>query len=297
MPRGACRSAPRIPGPSRGADLRRELPALRLPHSVGWYSFFAVTGSTALRCALVSESRHHWKTRRQAIDTQPLLGLLRSFCFARGEQPALGSAIRTTESGYLQMSPEARCIPFTAKQVFDTTQSRFHRQARLDPGKLTSLTISNAYEKARGTVAIKLASLIPARRFAGPEVDRAELQHYLASLVFFPPMLLNHVALEFKVVAPLVLRFWDRHDRAATVDVELSDSGSPLACRAERPRVAGKRFILTRWSATASEFHILEGLRVPFHLQAAWHLAHTTFTYYQSRITSFEVLREYRRAA
>jgi hypothetical protein len=44
------------------------------------------------------------------------------------------------------MSPEARWIPYTAEQVTDSTRSSFRWEARLDPGKITSPTVTDAYE-------------------------------------------------------------------------------------------------------------------------------------------------------
>jgi hypothetical protein len=76
---------------------------------------------------------------------------LRSFCFPGGEEAARRiRAIRTTQRGEIRMSPEARWIPFTADEFIDATRSSFRWEARLDPGKVGSPIVIDAYEDGHG---------------------------------------------------------------------------------------------------------------------------------------------------
>jgi hypothetical protein len=80
---------------------------------------------------------------------------------------------------------------------------------------------------------------------AGPQADRGELQRYLASLIYCPAILLSHPSLE-----STALRLRDRQDPpGATIDIEISENGKPVACKAERPRLFGKQSVLTPWMA------------------------------------------------
>lgn len=227
-----------------------------------------------------------------AIETQTLLARLRAFCFPCGEEPArLIRTVKTTETGQMRMAPGARWIPFTAEQEIDSRYSSFSWVARLDPGKITSATVTDAYEQGRGRLIVKVGGLIPVRRISGPEIDRGELQRYLASIVFCPPILLNHPTLEYSVVGPLTLRIRDTRDiSGASVDLDISEEGRPLICRADRPRMVGKQALMTPWSATGGEFRIWEGLRVPKRLEVTWHLPEGTFSYYRGEITLFHTI-------
>jgi hypothetical protein len=192
----------------------------------------------------------------------------------------------------MQMAPGARSIPFTAEQQLDSTHSSFTWQARLDPGKLASVTVIDAYQESHGRLSVKLAGLIPAKKFSGPDVDKGELQRYLASLALCPPMLLNHPTLQFEAIGPFTLRISDSKDPThAAIDLDISEQGCPEACRADRPRLVGKHSVLTPWSAIASEFRICENLRIPFHLEVRWHLPEAPFVYYRSQLTSFHPIR------
>ncbi len=228
-----------------------------------------------------------------AITEESSLVRLRSFCFPGGEEAARRiRVVRTTQRGEIRISPEARWIPFTANEFIDATQSSFRWEARLDPGKIGSPTVIDAYEGGHGRLQVKLGGIVPVKKITGPDADKGEIQRYLASVVFCPPMLLNNPTLDWNAVGPFTLRLRDRQDSTrATVDVELSEEGRPLVCRADRPRLVGKQAVLTPWLATGSEFREYEGLRVVTHLEVAWHLPEGPFSYFRAELTSFAAVR------
>jgi len=229
----------------------------------------------------------------QASQTRTLLARLRAFCFPGGEDAARRiRAVRTAEKGEMRMSPEARWIPFTAEQLTDATRSNFRWDARIDPGKIGSPVVSDAYQEGHGRLVVKLGGVLPMKKVAGPDADKGELQRYFGSIVFCPPILLNHLSLDFTVVGPFTLRVRDREDpTGATVDIDIGEDGRPLACRADRPRAVGKKAVLTPWSATCSQFREWEGLRVASKLEVSWHLPDGPFIYFRGEITAFVAVR------
>jgi len=234
------------------------------------------------------------EAQSEALASRALLGSLRAFCLPGGEAAALRvRAIRTTQIGEMRMSEAARWIPFTADETIEATCSSFRWEARLDPAKIGSPTVIDAYEEGRGRLVVKLGGVLPIRKITGLDADRGELQRYLASILSCPPILLNHPSLEWSAIGAGTLRVGDRADVAgASVAIDLNEQGRPLVCRADRPRIVGKEAILTHWSATGADFREYEGLRIPSHLEAAWHLPEETFTYFRAEITSLKVIRE-----
>jgi hypothetical protein len=227
-----------------------------------------------------------------AADTHTLLTRLRTFCFPRGEAAArLIRAVRTTQIGEMRMSPEARWIPFTATETIEATRSCFRWEARLDPDKIGSPSVTDAYEQGHGRLVVKLGGILPVKNVTGVDADKGEIQRYLASMLFCPPILLNHLTLEWEAIGPSTLRVHDRADPAtSTINVDLSDDGCPLVCYATRPRIVGKQTILTPWSGKGSEFREYAGLRAPTLLEVAWHLPDGPFTYFREEITSFSAI-------
>jgi hypothetical protein len=229
----------------------------------------------------------------QASDTLTLLARLRSFCFPGGEEAARRiRALRTAEKGEMRMSPQARWIPFTAEQFTDARRSSFRWDARLDPGKIASPMVTDAYEEGHGRLVVKLGGVLPVKKITGPDADKGELQRYLSSIAFCPPILLNHSSLDCAAVGPLTLRLRDRDDpTGAAIDIDIDDDGRPLGCRADRPRTVGKKAVPTPWFATCTEFHEWEGLRVPTRLEVSWHFPEDRFVYFRAEITSFVAIR------
>jgi hypothetical protein len=81
-------------------------------------------------------------------------------------------------------------------------------------------------------------------KMAGLDADKGELQRYLSSIAFCPPILINHASLDCTAVGSVTLRVLDRKDSTgATVDLDVSEEGQPLTCRAVRPRIVGKQAI------------------------------------------------------
>lgn len=222
-----------------------------------------------------------------------LLARLRRFCFPGGAEAARSvTAIRISEQGEMRMSPEARWIPFTAEEIIDARRSSFRWQARLSSRRLTPITVTDAYENGHGYLTVKAAGLIPLKKITGADADKGELQRYLASIAFCPPILLNHAALNCTKAGPLTLRVRDQGASAeAMVDLELAEDGRPLACRAERPRLVGKQSVLTPWMGKYLEFQEWEGLRVAARLEVSWQLPEDLFTYFRSQLTSFTCIR------
>lgn len=222
-----------------------------------------------------------------------LLARLRQFCLPGGEGAARSvNGVRIAEQGEMRMSPEARWIPFTAEQTIEARRSSFRWQARLSSGRLTPVTVTDAYEDGHGYLAVKAAGLIPLKKITGTDADRGELQRYLASTMFCPPALVNHSSLEWNAVGPLTLRIRDRYDRTgATVDLEIAPEGRPVTCQAERPRLVGKQSVLTPWRGSYLEFREWEGLRVASRLEVSWQLPEGPFTYFRSELTTLAALR------
>ncbi len=221
-----------------------------------------------------------------------LLNLFRSFLFPNGDASArVMEAIRTKQKGQMRASPGARWMPFVAVEITDTGTSAFRWEARIGSGAFTRTSVTDAYEHGHGRLVVSLGGLVPIKKLVGPEFDIGELQRYLGAICWLAPVASNHESLEWEAAGSATLRVRDRlGPRAAWVDFELGPDGRPIACRAERPRTAGNRSVMTPWSARASGFELWEGFRVARRLEASWELPEGTFNYYRSDVTSFEAV-------
>jgi hypothetical protein len=229
------------------------------------------------------------------IETSTPVECLRAFALPGGETALRGvRGVTLILRGEIRSAPTARWMPFTAKQTIEATRSAFRWDARLRAGPLhaLALAVTDGYESGHGWMVIRAAGVLRLARNEGPDVDKGELQRYLAEIVVCPPALALHPSLEWTELGPSTLRVRDRAaDSGVVVDFEIGRDGRPLSCRADRPRAVGKQAVVTPWSGTFAEPKEWEGLRVPTRLEATWHVEDGPFTYVREETTSLTVLR------
>jgi hypothetical protein len=220
-----------------------------------------------------------------------LLARLKAYCLPGGEDAARGvRGVRSRQRGEFRARRDARWMALTADEFVDATQSAFRWDARMGTG-LMSVAVTDAYEQGHGRLVVRKGP-VPLMKMAGPDVDKGELQRYLANAITCPPMLLHHPSLEWTRVGALTLRVRDRADpTGATVDLELDETGRPISIRAERPMLVGRQSILTAWSAVGTDDREWDGLRVPTRLEASWHPPEGAFTYIRMEVTDFAAVR------
>lgn len=226
-------------------------------------------------------------------ETAELVERLRRFFLPGCEERARGiRGIAAKQRGEFRGAPTARWIPFTSEDFIDATRSAFRWEARMSGGTMKSVVIVDAYENAHGLIAVKLGGIVPVKKVTGEDVDKGEIQRYLASLALCPPMMINHPGLQWSVAGIATLRLRDLHDATgSTVDIEIDGDGRPAAFRADRPRAAGERSVITPWSGTCGEYREIEGVRIATKLEVSWELPDGMFTYYHGEVTTLTMLR------
>lgn len=228
-----------------------------------------------------------------AVDApQAVLARLRAYCFPEGEERGRQvSAIRTTEKGEMRTVPDARWVRFTAEQTIEARRSSFRWHARYQGGSMGWISVTDAYRGGHGRLLVRLGGVIPVLKMEGLQADQAELQRYLASIALCPPIMLNHESLDWTAAGRLRVRVRDYSNEAeAAVEIEISEAGCPLACRADRPRAIGKQMVLTPWSATCGGFKECDGIRVPTQLNVSWQLPDGRFAYYRSEVIAYRLV-------
>ena len=224
-----------------------------------------------------------------AIETATPLERLRAFARPGGEASLHGvHGVRLTLRGEIRSGPRARWMAFQAEQTIDATRTAFRWTARLRVGPFGAipLAVTDGYEAGRGRLVVR-AGVLRLARIEGSDVDKGELQRYLAEVVACPPALWLNPALECTALGESALRIRDRDSaEGVAVDVLVGSRGEPLSCRATRPRLIGGRAVLTPWSGTYGAFQDWDGLRIPTRLDATWHLEDGPFTYVREEVTA-----------
>src|SRR6516164_3492379 len=120
-----------------------------------------------------------------------LVDRIKAFSLPAGEPAVRGvHGIKTTQRGEFRSSPNARWVAFTAKEYVDATKSGFCWNAHMGTG-LKSFNVTDAYENGQGRLVVKKGPL-KLRELRGSDVDKGELQRYLAYLAYCPTMIINN---------------------------------------------------------------------------------------------------------
>ena len=157
-----------------------------------------------------------------SAQARSLLDRIKSYSFPAGEAAIRTiRGIQTTQRGEIRSGPDARWGPFSAEENIDATRSGFRWDAHMGSG-LMSVQVTDAYENGHGRLVVRKGPL-KLRELTGPDLDKGELQRYLAYLSYCPPILLNHTSLAIAAVDSNTLRVSDTSDATgAFVDVEVN---------------------------------------------------------------------------
>jgi hypothetical protein len=215
-----------------------------------------------------------------------LVERIKAFSLPAGELAVRGvRGIKTTQRGEFRSSPNATWIAFNAEEYVDAMKSGFCWTAQMGTG-LKSFNVTDAYDNGQGRLVVKKGPL-KLRELRGGDVDKGELQRYLAYLSYCPTMIVNNPYLVMESVGPQTLRISDKSDQTgASVDLDVEDTGRISLARAIRPMTVARKIVMTPWSGRTSDFKEWQGLRIPYSMEAAWEPPEAAFTYIRIKLTS-----------
>lgn len=222
---------------------------------------------------------------------QALLQSMRAHYLPGGVEAARSiTRLKTTQRGEIRASPAAQWKPLQATEYIDATASNFCWEADLGTGWIGAVHVTDAYEGGAGRVVARKGPLV-VHHGTGPDIDAGELQRYLAYAPYCPPMLVNHPTLRWQLVGPATLRVRDQADPTGTwVDLTVGDDGRVLSTMSDRPTTQGRKKLVLPWSTRCHTEREWSGLRIPTHLEAAYHQP-DEFVYVKLELLSVEIIR------
>jgi hypothetical protein len=186
-----------------------------------------------------------------------------------------------------------RWLPFEAEQDVCLVRVEFAWQARFQMAPLVSIRVRDWYADGDGGLEGRLFGLIPVARAGGADTARSEAMRYLAELAWFPHAIVANRELEWRSrdadsveVATPVGR---THTAAVTIRFD-EDGDIDRVFAPDRPRQEQKEVVNRPWAGYFSEYHELEGVRVPTRAEVMWELPEGPFPYFRARITGLELL-------
>lgn len=186
------------------------------------------------------------------------------------------------QRGEMRLKVDGKWLPFTAEQWFGADRVAFCWHARVKMAPLLTAVVEDAYEDGEGRLEAKLWGMIPVADAKGPEIDRGEVERYLAELPWNPLALVNNPALRFGEGEDGPVRIWAL-DPDTYVDVRFDAQGDICGIFTRTRSHDGE---VDPWEGEFSDYRELGGVRVPTRGQVRWHLPSGSFDYWRGEITA-----------
>jgi hypothetical protein len=194
------------------------------------------------------------------------------------------------QSGEMRASLRAPWRPFTAEQAISINQPGFAWLARMQAAPLTSVRVLDCYVGGEGLLEARLFGSLPLARAAGPQAGKGELMRYLAELAWAPHAMLHNPQLSWREIDATTVEV-TAESPAGPARVRLIFENGDISCveADDRPRVAGRRIVPTRWQGRCCDYREMNGCRIPTRAVVSWLLEDGPFEYWRGRVTAFRM--------
>lgn len=192
--------------------------------------------------------------------------------------------VTLTQKGRIRSSAEAGWMPLEAEEVYSTTPPAFVWRAGMPGLGLPVVLGRDEYLGGEGSIAMRLASLIPVADERGEELRAAGLMRYLNEMMWFPAAYLGDNVTVFAVDDDSFgVRIADRSLVAEGV-LSIGTDGRVTNFRATRYNTTTRG--METWETPISAWAPLAGLELPAIGAADWKLAGGDLRYIELEITS-----------
>jgi hypothetical protein len=184
-------------------------------------------------------------------------------------------AVRLRHGGTLRTSLEKDAwVPIQGQQYFSADPPGFvwWGRARMAPG--VWMDARDRVVGGEGNMWVTVASTLTVVDARGKELDEGALHRLLGEMTWFPTAFLDPRHVRWTPVddahADATLRVGGRE---VTARWEFGPDGLPLRFSAERFRDVNGKGVLTPFVGESSDWREVDGLRVPFRVEATWIVA------------------------
>ncbi|QQD18379.1 hypothetical protein I6N98_00430 [Spongiibacter nanhainus] len=197
------------------------------------------------------------------------------------------STIRLQQQGQIRMGPDKPWLPFSAEQHISAKAVEFEWRARVKQAPLFWIKVVDAYQGGHGKLAASIWGVIPVAKARGPELDRGEIQRYLAELPWCPSALMSNPSLQFVERNDDTVRVWVG-DKDTYVDLIFDEHGDLVSTYSDTRVRDGVG--CQPWRGRFTDYQEIGGLRVPRRANVMWQTPDGPFEYWRGEISKLTVV-------
>jgi hypothetical protein len=200
------------------------------------------------------------------------------------------SGVHLRHGGTFRPGLDRPWLPIRGEQWFSAGPPGFVWHGRVRAGPGVWIDARDRSVEGEGEMLVKLASAFTLQRARGAALDRGALLRLLGELAWMPTAYLDRRYVRWEAVdgdharATLAVG-----GRAVTATFEFGADGLPAAISGDRERDVGGKSVLTPFRGLCGDFRPVDGLLVPFRMEAVWIVDGKPFPYARFEVEQLEL--------
>jgi hypothetical protein len=208
---------------------------------------------------------------RRASEALP--AVVERYLTAVGADGAPVRTVRMRHGGEMRTGPEAKWMPVRGQQVFTSDPPSFVWWGRMRVAPGLWVDARDKLVAGKGNMHVLAESIFTLGDVTSPELDQGAALRVLGEMVLFPTSFRDARYVRWEPVdASHARAFLRTGDREVHAVFEFGDDGLPARVSAQRFRDVDGVAVLTPWFGSLADYRDVNGLRVPFRMDATWEL-------------------------
>lgn len=188
------------------------------------------------------------------------------------------SGVHLSHRGQMRPSPSSPWFPIRGRQYLraETPEFVWWGRLRLIPG--IWIDVRDSFRAGKGRMLVKFASSWTLNDAEGAALSESAQLRMLAEMFWLPSSFRDRRYLEWEALTARTARAHFRIEgRSVSADFHFDSDDLIDRVSTQRYRRVGDQDILTPWSGLASDYREVDGLLLPFRVEAIWHLEEGDF--------------------
>lgn len=198
------------------------------------------------------------------------------------------NSVRLKQKAVMRIEEDKSWMPVKAEQYFTVDKPGFIWKARIKAAPLFYIVGRDKYQNGKGSMLIKILSLITVADSKGEEMDQATLVRYLAEIVWFPTAALNNYIEWEEIDSTSAKAIMSYRGVTASGVFEFDPQGRVVNFTAERYMEKNGEYDLETWAVSMDEYKECNGVRIPVKGAVTWQLETGDFNWFQFEIAEIE---------
>lgn len=197
--------------------------------------------------------------------------------------------VRLKQQGFMRTKPgQQKWMRTEAEQYFTIDRPAFIWKVRMNMAPLITVTGRDKFVNGKGGMTIKLLSLVTMVNEAGPKIDQAALQRWLAEICWFPSAALSPYIKWEDVDSLSAKATLSYKNVTGSVIFYFNEESEIIKCTADRYKENTPDAPLEKWMITVIKSGLFDGIKIPTEMEVAWQLKEGDFTWYKIELTDVE---------